>query len=99
MVLRQPNRVSNGGYHDLPMNQGDNSSSDGSGGMYRDRSRPVSTVSKVITGVLLQSLVSEWYTFLLHIQPQYRHRSVCSCLIESESFIVFDYNSAPIFFL
>lgn len=45
MVLRQPHRMSNGGYHDAPMNQGDNSSSDGSGGMYRERSRPVSTVS------------------------------------------------------
>ncbi|XP_034243181.1 trithorax group protein osa isoform X2 [Thrips palmi] len=44
VVLRQPHRMSNGGYHDVLMNQGDNSSSDGSGGMYRERSRPVSTV-------------------------------------------------------
>lgn len=44
VILRQPHRMSNGGYHEAPMNQGDNSSSDGSGGIYRERSRPVSTV-------------------------------------------------------
>lgn len=44
VVLRQPHRVSNGGYHEGTINQGDNSSSDGSGGVYRERSRPVSTV-------------------------------------------------------
>lgn len=44
VVLRQPHRLSNGGYHDASMHHGDNSSSDGSGGIYRERSRPVSTV-------------------------------------------------------
>ncbi|KAK3927810.1 Cilia- and flagella-associated protein 410 [Frankliniella fusca] len=44
VLLRHPYRISNGGYHEPPINQGDNSSSDGSGGMYRERSRPVSTV-------------------------------------------------------
>lgn len=44
VILRHPHRMSNGGYHEPLINQGDNSSSDGSGGMYRERSRPVSTV-------------------------------------------------------
>lgn len=65
VVLRQPQRLSNGGYHDAPMNQGDNSSSDGSGGMYRERSRPVSTVS-VIDSLSLYLAAKALFRFRHH---------------------------------